>query len=70
MRRLRIGVLDLVTKTPNPSLYGRIMHPNLASIMPQVVAVWCERAGHRVHLVCYTGMENLMEELPAGEGRA
>ena len=66
MRRLRIGVLDLVTKTPNPSLYGRIMHPNLASIMPQVVAVWCERAGHQVTLVCYTGMENLMEELPEG----
>ena len=64
MRRLRIGVLDLVTKTPNPILYGRIMHPNLASIMPQVVAVWCEREGHEVTLVCYTGMENLMEELP------
>ena len=66
MRRLRIGVLDLVTKTPNPSLYGRIMHPNLASIMPQVVAVWCEREGHDVSLVCYTGIENLMEELPRG----
>jgi hypothetical protein len=66
MRRLRVGVLDLVTKTPNPSLYGRLMHANLASIMPQVVAVWCERAGHQVTLVCYTGMENLMEELPAG----
>ena len=64
MRRLRIGVLDLVTKTPNPSLYGRLMHPNLASIMPQVVAVWCEREGHEVVLVCYTGVENLAEELP------
>jgi hypothetical protein len=66
MRRLRVGVLDLVTKTPRPSLYGRIMHPNLASIMPQVVAVWCEQAGHEVTLVCYTGMENLMDELPDG----
>jgi hypothetical protein len=65
MRRLRIGVLDLVTKT-NPSLYGRIMHANLASIMPQVVAVWCEREGHDVTLVCYTGTENLLEELPPG----
>ncbi len=66
MPRLRIGVLDLVTKTPTPSLYGRIMHPNLASIMPQVVAVWCEREGHDVTLVCYTGIENLLEELPRG----
>ncbi len=66
MRRLRIGVLDLVTKTPNPSLYGRLMHANLASIMPQVVGVWCEREGHDVTLVCYTGLENLMEELPPG----
>jgi len=65
MRRLRVGVLDLVTKNPKASLYGRIMNPNLASIMPQVVAVWCEREGHEVTLVCYTGIENLLEELPA-----
>ena len=32
MRRLRIGILDLVTKSPNPSLYGRVMNANLASI--------------------------------------
>ncbi len=65
MRRLRIGVLDLVTKSPNPSLYGRLMNANLASIMPQVIGVWCEQEGHEVHLVCYTGLENLLEELPA-----
>jgi hypothetical protein len=65
MRRLRIGILDLVTKSPNPSLYGRVMNANLASIMPQVVGVWCEQEGHDVRVVCYTGMENLLEELPA-----
>lgn len=64
MRRLRIGILDLVTKSPRPSLYGRIMNANLASIMPQVVAVWCEELGHEVTLVCYTGMEELERELP------
>ena len=64
MRRLRIGVLDLVTKSPNPSLYGRLMNANLASIMPQVIGVWCEQEGHDVRLVCYTGLENLLEELP------
>src|SRR5205085_10161212 len=41
------------------------MHANLASIMPQVVGVWCEAEGHDVTFVCYTGFENLVEELPA-----
>ncbi|MGH9440892.1 MAG: B12-binding domain-containing radical SAM protein [Thermoanaerobaculia bacterium] len=40
------------------------MHANLASIMPQVLGVWCESLGHDVTLVCYTGLENLVEELP------
>jgi hypothetical protein len=40
------------------------MHANLASIMPQVLAVWCEEEGHDVRLVCYTGLEDLLEELP------
>src|SRR6476469_6409850 len=64
MRQLRVGVLDLVTKSPRVSLYGRIMNANLASIMPQVIGVWCEDAGHDVTLVCYTGLENLVTELP------
>jgi hypothetical protein len=63
-RKLRVGVIDLVTKSPNISLYGRVMHANLAGIMPQVVAVWCEEEGHDVQFVCYTGLENLVEELP------
>jgi len=41
------------------------MNANFASIMPQVVAVWCEQEGHRVKLVCYTGLEDLLQELPA-----
>jgi hypothetical protein len=65
MRRLRIGVLDLVTKAPNRSLYARLMHANLASIMPQIISVWCEQEGHDVRLVCYTGLEDLIQELPA-----
>jgi hypothetical protein len=63
-RRLRVGVIDLVTKGPTRALYARVMHANLASIMPQVVAAWCEAEGHDVTLVCYTGLENLVEELP------
>jgi hypothetical protein len=62
--RRRIGILDLVTKSPRNSLYGRLMNANLASIMPQVLGVWCEEAGHQVHYVCYTGGEDLLQLLP------
>lgn len=41
------------------------MHANLASIMPQVIGVWCEEEGHKVHLSCYTGFEELEEMIPA-----
>ncbi|HKK07353.1 MAG TPA: radical SAM protein [Gemmatimonadota bacterium] len=64
MRRLRIGILDLVTKAPTRSLYARINNANLASIMPQALGVWCERAGHEVRYVCFTGFEDLTYELP------
>jgi hypothetical protein len=63
-RRRKVGILDLVTKNPRRSLYGRIMNANLASIMPQVLAVWSEEAGHEVRYVCYTGAEDLLQEIP------
>jgi hypothetical protein len=64
MRILRIAIIDLTTKAPTRALYARVMNANLASIMPQVIAVWCEEEGHDVTLVCYTGFENLVDELP------
>jgi hypothetical protein len=64
LKKLRIGIIDLVTKAPTRSLYARIMHANYASIMPQVIATWCEEEGHDVTFVCYTGLENLVDELP------
>ena len=64
MRKLRIGILDLVSKAPTRALWARAMNANLASIMPQVVATWCEQEGHDVNLICYTGFEDLVEELP------
>ena len=64
IRKLRVGVIDLVTKGPTRALYARVMNANLASIMPQVVAAWCEAEGHEVTFVCYTGLENLVDELP------
>ncbi|WP_375438025.1 hypothetical protein, partial [uncultured Hymenobacter sp.] len=66
MARLKIGVIDLVCKGPTTTLWARTMHANLASIMPQVVATWCEEEGHDVKLICYTGLEDLRKELPKG----
>jgi hypothetical protein len=63
-KSLKIGIIDLITKRPLTALYARIMNPNFASIMPQVVAVWAEEMGHEVHLVTYTGFEDLQRELP------
>lgn len=64
MRKLRIGVIDLVSQGPTKALWSRVMNANLSSIMPQVIAVWCKRAGHDVSLLCYTGFEQLEKELP------
>lgn len=63
-KKLRIGIVDLVSKAPTKTIYARLMNANYASIMPQVLAVWCEEQGHDVKLICYTGFENLLEELP------
>jgi len=64
VRKRKICVIDLVAKAPTRALYARVMHANLASIMPQVVATWCEEDGHDVSFICYTGRENLRDELP------
>ena len=64
MRKLRVGIIDLITKAPMRTLWARIMHANLAGIMPQVVATWCEQQGHDVTLFCYTGLEDLAQDVP------
>jgi hypothetical protein len=61
--RLDVGVLDVVS-TPVRTLWSRLMNANFASIMPQAVGAWCERAGHRVHYSCYTGIGDPLAELP------
>jgi hypothetical protein len=53
-----------VARAPTRALYARVMHANLASIMPQVIGVWCEEEGHDVRLECYTGFEDLNSILP------
>ncbi len=66
MKKLSIGIVDLVAKAPTRTMWMRVMGANFVSIMPQVVATWCEEQGHNVTLVTYTGRENLIEDLPAG----
>jgi len=65
MKKLHIGIVDIVSRGPTRALYARVMNPNLASIMPQVIGVWCKEEGHDVAFVCYTGLEDLLQELPS-----
>jgi len=64
VRKLHIGIIDLVSHAAKPGLWARVMNANFASIMPQVVGGWCESQGHDVTLICYTGFEDLLDELP------
>ena len=64
MRKLTIGIVDLIAKAPMRTMWMRVMGANFVSIMPQVIATWCEEQGHEVTLLTYTGRENLVEELP------
>lgn len=61
--RLNVVVVDLVTSRPRPGIWSRFMNANLAGIMAQSVAVWCEELGHRVRYVCYTGAQDLLREI-------
>lgn len=64
MRKLQIGIIELVTNRRTRTLWERSMMAHFASIMPQAIAAWCEEEGHAVTFVCYTGFENLETELP------
>src|SRR5688572_15096071 len=39
------------------------MNANLAGLMAQAVAVWCEELGHRVSYLCYTGAQDILREV-------
>lgn len=46
-------------------MWARVMNANMASLMPPIVAAWCEQAGHTVDFFVYTGFEDLQAALPA-----
>lgn len=65
MKRLRIGILDLLTNTPRePRFSSQVMSPNFASITPQAVGVWAEALGHEVFYETFTGREDLLGCFP------
>ncbi len=66
LKKLKVAVVDMAAKAPTSRLWGRIMNANLTSIMPQVVALWCEQEGHEVTFICYTGrsFDSLVDGLP------
>lgn len=64
MRKLRIGIIDVLSRSTINNMYARTMRANLASIMPQVLAVWCEEEGHDVFMAYYNGYENMVDALP------
>jgi hypothetical protein len=64
MRKLRVGVVDFITKSPNHSIWSRVMHANMTGIMPQVIARWSEDEGHDVDYFIFTGFENLVTDVP------
>ena len=52
MKRLRVGVIELISDSVwqnwGTRFYGSRFKRHYASIMPQVVAVWCQQLGHDV----------------------
>lgn len=63
MKKLRISIIDLIHNRHSNSLYRRFMFPNYASIMPQVIGVWCKEEGHEVHYSIYTGTQKIKDLL-------
>ena len=64
MRKLKVAVIDILGKSTSKKAFSRYSRPNNQSIMPQVVAVWCEELGHDVSMVYYDGPYRLLGAVP------
>ncbi|MCH8961300.1 MAG: radical SAM protein, partial [Bacteroidetes bacterium] len=64
MRKLTVGIIDILGKSTSRKGYSRYMRANFSSVMPQVVAVWCAELGHDVHMCYYDGPEVIAGGLP------
>ena len=68
MKRLRVGVIELISDSVwqnwGTRFYGARFKRHYASIMPQVVAVWCQQLGHHVTYTTYFGQQDPERLLP------
>lgn len=71
MRRLRVGVLELIASTAalhsraRPSFWIELaIKRQFYSVMPQAVSVWARSAGHRVHYATFFGLGRPEDQLP------
>ena len=69
MKKLRIGVVEFISDSVwqnwGTRFYGARFKRHYASIMPQVVAVWCQQLGHDVVYATYYGQDDPENLLPA-----
>ena len=67
-RRLRVGVLELLTDKKIDGwlshAYATYLTKNYISIMPQAVSVWCRQLGHTVFYATYYGQDDPKGLLP------
>lgn len=68
MKKLRIGILDLLHDTPAETggygLYRNELRRQFVSIMPQTISVWCRGMGHEVFYKIYYGQQAPESLLP------
>ena len=68
MKILRVGVIELISDSVwqnwGTRFYGARFKRHYASIMPQVVAVWCQQLGHEVTYSTYFGQQDPESLLP------
>ena len=68
MKKLRVGVIEMISDSVwqnwGTRFYGARFKRHYASIMPQVVAVWCQQLGHDVTYATYFGQQDPESLLP------
>jgi hypothetical protein len=65
---MKVGILELISFTVppewRPQFAATALRRHLYSVMPQVVAAWARRLGHRVHYGTYYGQADPFRLLP------
>ena len=64
MRKLKVGIIDILGKSRSKKAWSRFIRANNTSIMPQVLAVWCQELGHDVSMAYYNGPEIMAGGIP------